>query len=68
MNAPSYFQFPQCWNSQDLTDAVPLRLHEMFDFDAHRDGVEHAANVPSQTRRTRGYLSTTPLPQMFRIH
>lgn len=67
MNAPSYFQFPQRWTSQDLADAVPLRLHEMFDFDAGREGADIAANTVPRARLSRGYLRVGELPQMFRV-
>lgn len=67
MYAPSYFQFPQRWTSQDLADAVPLRLHEMFDFDADRDGIEAAANSVPRARLTHGYLRVGELSPMFRV-
>jgi hypothetical protein len=70
----SAFPFQLHWTSQELADAVPLRLHEMFGFQAGHDGAQtRSANsttraMPSShARRDRGYLLATALPY-FRIH
>jgi hypothetical protein len=71
MNAQT-FSFPQQWTSQDLADAVPLRLHELFDFDASRDGpVAPCANShprsPQRDWRRPAYRLVADLPALFRI-
>lgn len=55
MNAANSYDFaPQwnapAWNAQDLTDAVPLRLHQLVDFDRVRDDAQ-AANAASAAPR-----------------
>jgi hypothetical protein len=71
MSTPAYFAFPQAWNAQDLADAVPrrLRLSQMIDFDAVRDGADACANAPARAPRTllRGYLRVAELPRLFRV-
>ena len=37
MNADVYFPSQLNWTAQELAEAVPLRLHELFAFDAGRD-------------------------------
>lgn len=69
MNASLQYPFDLHWTSHDLVDAIPLRLSEMLDFDAHRDGEGSAsANAASieARRRTAGFL---PRPQaaLFRV-
>jgi hypothetical protein len=70
-NSPAYFSFPQQWNAQDLANAVPrrLRLSQMIDFDAVRDGAATSANAPTGTRRAlqRGYLRVAELPRLFHV-
>lgn len=67
MSSPAYFSFPRQWNAQDLADAVPrrLRLSQMVDFDAVREGAAAANSVP-RTRLTHGYLRVAELPS-FRV-
>ena len=69
--APAYFSFPQQWNAQDLANAVPrsLRLSQMIDFDAVRDGTAACANAPARAPRAlqRGYLRVAELPRLFHI-
>jgi hypothetical protein len=71
MNASPYFSFPQQWTAQDLADAVPrhLRLSQMIDFDAVRDGTTASANAPVRAPRTlqRGYLRVADLPRLFHV-
>ena len=75
MNASPYFSFPQRWTAQDLADAVPqrlrLRLSQMIDFDAFRDGGGTAsANAPSRQSHPRlmgGYLRIAGLSRFFSI-
>lgn len=46
MNAANSYDFAPQWNAQELTDAVPLRLHQLVDFDRDRDDAR-AANAAS---------------------
>jgi hypothetical protein len=68
MNTPAYFAFPQSWNAQDLANAVPrrLRLSQMIDFDALRDGAQASANAPQRALQ-RGYLRVPALARLFRV-
>ena len=68
MSSPAYFSFPRQWNAQDLANAVPrrLRLSQMVDFDAVREGAAAANSVP-RARLTRAYMHVAELPRMFRI-
>jgi len=73
MNASPGFPFDLQWTSQDLADAVPLRLSELLDFDADRDGpVAPCANslpqAPRRDWRQPGYRLVSNLPSFFRIH
>jgi HlyD family secretion protein len=46
-NATTYFPSRLHWSSEQLADAVPLRLHQLFAFDASSTGVgDSAANAP----------------------
>ncbi|MDN5781600.1 MAG: hypothetical protein L0H23_06190 [Luteimonas sp.] len=71
--SPAYFSFPQQWNAQDLTDAMPrhLRLSQMVDFDAVRAGAADSANANTPARKPRvvlrGYARNVELPLLFRI-
>lgn len=70
MNAFAHFPNRLHWTAQQLTDAVPLRLHELFAFDAARDG-ECCIAANSDRRRARmlgGYLARAALPQRFGVH
>jgi hypothetical protein len=73
MQSSPAFPFHLHWTSDDLADAVPLRLHEMLDFDASRDGpVAASANSLGRTQqrdwRRPGYRLVSNLPAFFRIH
>ena len=70
MNAmPSdVFPFRLHWDSQDLADAVPLRLFELVDFAA--DGAAACANagsMPRPARHGRGYLPVPAFAAFFRV-
>ena len=71
MNAKSAFPYALGWTAQDIADAVPLRLFELFGFDAGPHGtdvVERSANeLPRRTLRN-GYLRQRDLPDFVRIH
>ena len=55
------------WTSEQLADAVPLRLHQLFAFDA--GDLLGSANAASASRHARSgnYLPATPAPDVFRI-
>ncbi|HEY0659784.1 MAG TPA: hypothetical protein VGD21_00455 [Lysobacter sp.] len=64
----SSFPFQLNWSSQDIADAVPLRLFELFEFDAGTDVVAPCANRPQPPRPWhRGYLRANDLPAFVRI-
>ena len=68
MNAFDRFPTPLHWTSQQLADAVPLQLHELYAFDATRERAHRvAANVERRRARTTGYVSRAPLPVRFDI-
>jgi len=68
MSSPAYFSFPRQWNAQDLADAVPrrLRLSQMVDFDAMREGAAAANSVP-RARLAQAYMRIAELPRIFRV-
>jgi hypothetical protein len=70
MNAANNaYDFAPQWNAQQLTDAVPLRLHQLIDFDQVRDaGNARSANSESTRRNSRlgRYLTACALP-MFAV-
>ncbi len=56
------------WTSQDIADAVPLRLHELDLFDAATHGDANAANAARQRLRiAHAYRAVEPLPARFGI-
>jgi len=56
------------WTSQELAGAVPLRLAELVDFDAARDGAIHAANgARVRLRIAHGYRTVDAMSPRFRI-
>ncbi len=70
MKTPSTFPFAAHWTAQDLADAVPLRLFELFAFDADGDGA-HLGRVANHAprRSLRGaYLRNSALPAFIRVH
>ncbi|QQP95523.1 hypothetical protein [Lysobacter enzymogenes] len=63
-NAANAYDFAPHWNAQELTDAVPLRLHQLIDFaDAgERAGSANAAShAPKRSSRLR-FASAIALP------
>lgn len=70
MNTSSTFPFALHWTAQELADAVPLRLFELFAFDAGADGadLDRCANQLPRRRRRGGYLRPTELPAFIRVH
>jgi hypothetical protein len=67
-NAGVFFPSQLHWTAQELTEAVPLRLHELFAFAAARDGAADCANGRQAPRPPqRNYLPATPAPEVFRV-
>ena len=64
MNAFVVFPERLHWTAQQLTEAVPLRLHELFAFDATTQG--SAANR-SQPRPPRDYAPHPPMSERFSV-
>lgn len=63
------FPFDLHWDAQQLTDAVPLRLFEVIDFQAlHYGQYDASVNDPraSSRRPTRPYAAAAELP-IFRV-
>ncbi len=59
MHAANAHCFAPHWNAQELTDAVPLRLYQLVDFDHADDHSPRAsANAPHAPRRS--YNDRTP--------
>ena len=70
MNTSPTFQIATRWNARDLANAVPLRLSELFAFDAcvHGTGLDRVAHeVPRRSLRG-GYLRNSDLPPGIRVH
>lgn len=67
MNAFARFPAHLHWTAQQLADAVPMRLHELFAFDAARAELRAAANTPRATPRRDGYLHRAPVFQRFHV-
>lgn len=59
------------WTSQDIADAVPLRLHQLDIFDAaacsDTDASANAARFQREARLRNAYLATAALPARFGI-
>ena len=65
MNADVYFPPQLHWSAQELAEAVPLRLHELFAFDAGRDA--GASNANQALPQREGYLPALPASPFFRV-
>jgi hypothetical protein len=65
MNADVYFPSQPNWTAQELAEAVPLRLHELFAFDAGRD--MDASNAGHALPQRAGYLPPLPASAFFRV-
>jgi len=70
MNTTSTFPYRLHWTAQDIADAVPLRLFELFSFDAGADGadLERSANQLPRRHWRGAYLRIGELPASFRVH
>lgn len=69
MNTKTTFPFAPHWTAQQLADAVPLRLFELFAFDAGADGADLDRSANQLPRRgLRGaYLRIAELPARIRV-
>ena len=69
MNTRSAFPFHLYWTSQELTEAVPLRLHALVRFDAAADEAANATAAPRSrpSGLRRGYLQRNELPAFVRV-
>lgn len=68
--AGAAFPFQLHWNADQLTAAVPLRLHQLFDIDdAVGSRQPPSANQagPSRRQRADSYLPGNPMPSLFRV-
>lgn len=67
MTAPKGFVFfPEQlhWTAQELTEAVPLRLHEIYAFDA---GVDSRGVAGAQSLSRPGFAPCPPLAERFSV-
>jgi hypothetical protein len=70
MHTPTAFPFHLHWNAQDIADAVPLRLHQLYDIDhVGETALQASANQVGPQRRPRStsYLPGSHLPALIRI-
>ena len=68
MDTIAHFPTRLHWTAQQLTDAVPLRLHELYAFDANRDSACDAANGARRARPApERYAAHSQLPARFGI-
>lgn len=69
MDTSSTFPFAPHWTAQDLADAVPLRLFELFAFDADAAGAipGRSANQPPRRGLRGAYRRNGELPASFRV-
>ena len=71
MNTHSIFPSRLHWSAQDLAAAVPLRLFELYRFEAEADAAENAprfARVKPARDFRGGYVRPAPLPTRFSVH
>ena len=66
MNAYPDFPSRLYWTAQDLAAAVPLRLFELYRFDAD-NRVDNPRPHPARDWRG-GYVRPAPLPTRFCVH
>ena len=70
MKADSVFPFDLHWDSQALTDAVPLRLFEFSSFGAPRDARSRNDSRPHSAAAQRwreSYIARSALPTTIRV-
>ncbi len=66
-SATVYFPSQLHWTSEQLADAMPLRLHQMFGFDASAACDSANASVSTRQRKPRRYLPVTTATDVFRV-
>ena len=66
MNAFVVFPSHLHWNAQQLAEAVPLRLHEMFAYDAGAQAAV-AGNAQPASPPRRAYAPRSPMPERFSV-
>ena len=66
-SASVYFPSQLHWTSEQLADAVPLRLHELLAFNAAQAGASANASMPTRQLTPRRYLPASPAPDVFRV-
>lgn len=70
MNANTGFPHQVHWDSFQLADAVPRRLHELYHFDVRSDapGTRCANGGPERAHRVpASYVPASTLPRMFHV-
>jgi|HigsolmetaAR201D_1030396.scaffolds.fasta_scaffold01483_5 hypothetical protein len=69
MNAFAPFPGRLHWTAQQLADAVPLRLWQLYAFDARPAGraTDAANRAVRRARRTAAYAAPSPLPSRFAV-
>jgi hypothetical protein len=69
MNASFFIDFPSQlhWNADELTAAVPLRLHELFAYDAGREAPFTVDPGLPALPRHRDFLPAAEPPALFRV-
>jgi hypothetical protein len=69
MNASFFINFPSQlhWNADELTAAVPLRLHELFAHDAGRQAPFAIDAIAPKLPGHRDFVPASPLPMLFRV-
>ena len=71
MTTHSIFPSRLHWSAQDLAAAVPLRLFELYRFEAEADAADNAsrfARVKPARALLGGYVRPAPLPTHFSVH
>jgi len=69
MNTQSNFPYRLSWTSQEIVDAVPLRLFEVVSFEAEGKAAGNAGNHAPERRAWghRNYLRSPDLPAFVRV-
>lgn len=67
MTMQSGFPYGLQWTSEQIADAVPLRLFVLFAFDANAEAARPAVNAPLH-RPWRHYPRPAALPAFVRVH
>lgn len=69
MKSSEYFDLPGHWTAADLAAAVPVRLSQLFAFDANLNGPAPACANAAPMRPWRvDYRAEAATPHPFRVH